>query len=97
MLLLERIQAAQMPVPVCFECVGHQTIVGIHFEIAPARKFSLVASPFKLRAAQRVGLFDACGDLIVHGQCNLQCSRRHSLQQQGTDRGIDIASADGLA
>lgn len=44
-----------------------------------------------------IGLVEAGLDLLLHGQRELDRHRRHGLDQQLTDRGIDLGAADALA
>jgi hypothetical protein len=65
--LLERVEATKMFVPVGFKRVGDQTIVWIDLKVAATGKLGLIASPFELRAAQRIGLCDHSAAAMVPG------------------------------
>jgi len=46
---------------------------------------------------QAIGLVEAGLDLLLHGQRELERQRRHGLDQQLADRGIDLGAEDALA
>ena len=92
--LLERIEAAQPLVPIRFERIGDEAIVGIDLQITPSREFSRIPRAFKLCPTQRIGLCDATGDLVLYGERNLQRGGRHRLQQQRTECGVHVESTD---
>jgi hypothetical protein len=96
MILLKRIESAQMLVPVGFELIRNQAIIGIHLQIPTTCKLGLVTRTLELLTTQRVCRLDTTSDLILDGQGDLESRRRHPLEQHRTDCRIDVTATDGL-
>ena len=96
-LLLQGVEFAQALVPIGLERIGHQAVVRIHLGVAATGQLGLVARALQLRLAPRGGLLDALRDLVLHGQRDLDCRRRHGLQQQRANRRVDRRTVDRLA
>ncbi len=97
MLELQRIGLAQLGIPVRLQGAGHQPVSRIDQHVAPTCEFGFVADALQLRAAQHLGLFDALRNLMLHGQCHLDCGRRDRLQQQLGHRSVNGRATDPLA
>lgn len=80
-LTLQVVELAQALVPVGFQCIGHQPVVRIHLGVAAARQLGFVACTLELHLPPRGGLLDALGDLVLHGQRDLDGRRRDRLLQ----------------
>ena len=61
------------------------------------RLLGLVQCPLDLAMSQAIGLLQSCRDLLLHGERQIQGHRRHRLDQQLADGGIDLCAEDALA
>ena len=84
-------QGAQGFVPVGFEVVGDQAVVGVDGHVAAARRFGGVAGPLDVLAAQRVGLVGAALELGLDGEGDLEGERGDGGEQQLADGGVDAS------
>lgn len=66
-ILLRLRERTQLSVPIGFERIRHQAILGIDPQIAPLRQFRLITSPFHLLAPQAVSFLQARLQLFLHG------------------------------
>ena len=96
LLLCKSLQMAQGLIPLGFERIGHQSVIGIAFEKSPAFEFGLVAGAFDVLLTKCIGLLDTSGDLLLDGEGHLDRRRCHGFEQQRTDGGIDLAAANRL-
>lgn len=94
---LQGIELTQPLIPLGFQRIGYQPVVGIDFHVAAPGELGLVAAALQLRLSQGGGLLDALRDLVLHGQSHFDSRRRHRLQQQCADRGIDVGAPHPLA
>src|ERR1700722_9226690 len=96
MLVLQSFQSSQRIVPIGLERIGHEAMLGIALEKAPALQLRLVACALALLLAQAVGLLYAAGDLVLDRQRDLDRGGCDGAQQQLADCGVDIATANRL-
>jgi len=82
-------ELAQRVVPVRFQGVGHQSVVGVDAEVAPAGCLSLVAGPLDLAAPQHVSLIGAGLDLGLDTDGDLESDGADGLEHQLAHRVVD--------
>ena len=92
-----RLQLAEGVVPVGFEAVGDEPVVGVDGEVAAAGQVGVVAGAFDVAAAQRVGFVGAGFEFGLHGEGDLEGERGDGVEQQLADGGVDAGAGDGLA
>ncbi|MCK7529050.1 MAG: hypothetical protein MZV64_71590 [Ignavibacteriales bacterium] len=68
LVLLGRLQGAQLIVPIGLQGIGHQAMVGIDPQIAPPGQLGLVTRPLHLVVAQRIGFIPASLKLLLDCQ-----------------------------
>jgi hypothetical protein len=57
----------------------------VDLKVAAPRELGFVPGMLELRSAQLIGLFDASGDLVLHGECDLdRCRRERSSNDRPT-------------
>lgn len=95
--VLRVLEGAEGVVPVRFEAVGDEPVVGVDGEVAAAGELGSVAGPFDVGTAQRVGFIGAGFELGLDGQGDLERERGDGVQQEPGDGGIDAGAGDGLA
>jgi hypothetical protein len=91
------LQGAQRVVPIGFEAVGDEPVVGVDGQVAAAGEVGAVASAFDGLPAQRVGLGGAGFQFGLHGQGDLERERGEGVEQQAGRGVIDDCAGDGLA
>jgi hypothetical protein len=74
-------EGAQFVVPVGFEGIGHQAMLGIDPPIPSLREVRLVAGVLELLAAQAVHLLGPGAELVLDRQGQLEAERRHRLDE----------------
>jgi transposase len=79
--LLGRRLLAQRLVPLRFQRIGNQAVVGIAAHITAACQVGLVARPFNRLTAQAVAFLGATLQFLLHGQRHLQGDRGHRFHQ----------------
>jgi hypothetical protein len=84
-------------IPICLEGVGDEPVVRIDLHKASPRKLSVIAGSLDMLAAQGVGLGGAFLQFALNREGDLQSHRRHQLDQQCADRGIDDFARHRLA
>src|SRR6185312_242482 len=95
--LVRGLQGAERVVPVGFEAVGDEPIIGVDGQVAAPCQVRAVAGAFDVPAAQRVGLGGAGVQFGLHGQGDLERVWGEGVEQQAGDGGVDGAAGDGLA
>jgi hypothetical protein len=70
--VLGGLELAQGVVPVGFEAVGHEPVVGIDGQVAAAGEFGAVAGPFDVAAPQGVGFVGAGFEFGLDGERHLE-------------------------
>ena len=83
------LQGAQRVVPVGFEGVGDEPVVGVDGQVAAAGQVGAVAGAFDVLAAQRVGFGGAGFQFGLHGEGDLERERGEGVEQQLADGGVD--------
>ena len=83
------LQRAQGVVPVGFEGVGDEPVVGVDGEVAAAGEVGVVAGAFDVGAAQLVGFVGAGFELGLDGEGDLERERGDGVEQQLADRVVD--------
>jgi hypothetical protein len=91
------LQWAQGVVPVGFEAVGNEPVVGVDGEVAAAGEVGAVTGPLHVGASQGVGLVAAGFELGLHGEGDLERERGDGVEQELTDGGVDGGAGDALA
>ena len=76
------LQGAQRVVPVGFEAVGDEPVVGVDGQVAATGQVGAVAGAFDVLAAQCVGFGGAGVELGLHGQGDLERVRGEGVEQQ---------------
>ena len=74
-------EGPQPGIPVDFQRIGDEPIGGVDLKVPVARAVGLVLRPLDLPVAQAIGLLEARGDLLLHGQRELECHRRDRLDE----------------
>ena len=87
----------ELLIPLGFERVGDETIIGVDLHVAPPREFSLVTRPLDMLTAQSIGLGGARLEFALDREADLQGHGRHQLDQKGADRWIDHLAGNRLA
>jgi len=64
-------QDTQLIIPLCFQAIGNQTIIGIDLHIAPASEFSLVLCSLNVLVPQRLGFANPCLNFLLNGESDL--------------------------
>ena len=95
--VLGGLHGAQRVVPVGFQAVGDQPVVGVDGEVAAAGEVGAVAGPFDVVAAQLVGVVGAGLEFGLHGERDLERERGEGVEQQLPDRGVDAGAGDEQA
>ena len=90
-------QGAERLVPVGFEVVGDEPVVGVDGEVAAAGELGAVTGPFNMAAAQRVRCVGACFELGLDGEGDFERERGDGVQQKLGDGGVNAGAGDGLA
>ena len=94
---LARLRVAQRVVPVGFEGVGHEPVVGVDGQVAATGQLGAMAGPLDVAAPQSVGFVGACFELGLHGEGDLERERGDGVEQQLADGGVDAGAGDGQA
>jgi len=81
-LLLGGTQGAQFCVPVGFQGISDEPVVGVDAQVAALGQLCLVASAFDLLPAQTVGFLGASLELFLDGERHLQGQRTDRLDQE---------------
>lgn len=68
-------------VPVGFEVVGHEAVVGVDGEVAAAGQLGPVPGALDVAAAQGVGLVGSCFELGLDGERDFQGQRRDGVEE----------------
>ena len=87
--VLGGLQRAQRVVPVGFEGVCDEPVVGVDREVSPARELGVLVGAFDVRASQLVGLVGAGFELGLDRECDLERERGDGLEQQLLDCAVD--------
>ena len=87
----------QLFVPLSFERVGDETVIGVDLHVASPREFGIIAHPLDMLAAQGIGLGGARLEFALNREADLQGHRRHQLEQKRADRRIDNLAWHRLA
>jgi hypothetical protein len=95
--LLGLVQLAQGVVPVGFESVGHEPVVGVDGEVAASGKFGSVAGPFHVAASQGVGFVGPVFEFALHGEGDLEGEGRDGVEQELADGGVDEGAGHAAA
>lgn len=86
----------ELVIPLRFQAIGNETIIGIDLHVATAREFSLVLCPLNVAPAQRVGFGHSCLNFLLNSEGNLQRHRLHEFQQEITNRLINHTTGHAL-
>src|SRR5262249_9380319 len=89
-------EGTQLAVPVGFQRLGDEAIGRVHLHVPVPRVVGLVLRPLDLATPYAIGLVQARLDLTLHGQRQLERLRRHGVDQQLADGGIDLRAEDAL-
>ena len=94
--VLGGLQLAQSVVPVGFEAVGHEPVVGVHGQVAAAGELGAVAGAFDVAAPQGIGFLGAGFEFGLHGERDFEGEGGDGVQQELADGGVDAGAGDGL-
>ena len=90
-------ERAELGVPVGLQRVGDEPVGGIDLHVAVAGAVDLVRGPFDLAVPEAIGLVEAGGDLLLHGERQLEGHRGDGLDDERGDGGVDLGAQDALA
>ena len=90
-------QGPKRVVPVGFEAVGDEPIVGIDRQVAPPGGLGTVTGAFDVGGAQPVGFGGASGEFGLDAQGDLERERGEGVQHERGDGGIDTGAGHALA
>ena len=96
-LLLGLGQRPQLVVPVRFESIRNQPILGIDLKKSLPSQVCLVAGTLDMLPAQVIRFVQTLLQLLLDRQGNLQGQRRERFHQQRADRRVDARAEDTLA
>lgn len=83
------LELAQSVVPVGFEAVCDETVVGIDAEIAPSGNLGVVPGPFDVCMTEPVGFVDAVVDLGLDAERDFQGDGSELVEDDGGDCVVD--------
>ena len=95
-LLLGLAQGAQLGVPVGFERISDESVLGVHVHVAMAGVVGFELGPLDVPMAQAVSLFETRLNLLLHGEGQLDGHGRHGLDEQLADGSVDLGPDDAL-
>ena len=89
--VLRRVQGAELVVPLGFQRGSHQTVVGVDAEITPLGQFGFITGPLDLLAPQPVGFVGPVGQFVLDRERDLEgewasCSRPGAHRWPGRHR-----------
>ena len=87
--VLGGLQRAERVVPVAFERVGDEPVVGVDGEVAAAGELGVVAGSVDVGAAELVSFAGAGFELGLDGERDLERERGDRPEQQIPDRAVD--------
>jgi hypothetical protein len=90
-------ELAQRVVPVGFEAVSDEPVVGIDRQVAAPGGLGAVAGPFDVGGTEPVGLGGAAGELVLDAQGDLERERGEGVEHERGDGGVDTGAGDALA
>jgi hypothetical protein len=64
-------QGTELVIPLRFQAIGNETIIGVDLHVATASEFSLVLCPHYVTPPQRVGFGNPCLNFLLNGEGNL--------------------------
>ena len=92
--VLGGLQRAQRVVPVGFEGVGDEPVVGVDGEVSATGELGVVAGSVDVGAAELIGLGGAAFELGLDGERDVERERSDGLEQQIADRTVDRVSGE---
>ena len=91
------VQEAQLLIPLRFEGVGHESVVGIDPHEAEPREVHLVLRPLDVCPPERVGLVQPGLEFSLDAEGDLEGYGIDRVDDEGADRGVDAHARDLLA
>lgn len=88
---------AQGAVPVGFQGVGDQAVVGVDGEVAAPGEVGVVLGPFHVAGPELVGLGGAGGELVGDFQGGVDGQRGESAQDEAGDGGVQGLAGQAFA
>jgi hypothetical protein len=64
-------QGTELIIPLRFQTIGNETIIGIDLHVATASELSLVLCPLNMTPPQRVGFGNPCLNFLLNGEGDL--------------------------
>ena len=88
--------SAQPLIPVRFQCIGHQAIIGIDLEEAALGKIRFVARTLYVLSSQPVRFLVAVREFLLHSERDFVGQRRHCRDDDVADCRVECAAIHRL-